>query len=71
MSNIVRAGMNIWGAYGNGGGTNIFKDGGPVRLNGGGYVQKMAGGGMAGQNRGFVATPQIQASPPMGGRWAS
>lgn len=76
-ANMMRAGTSVWNAYndydkGNSGGG--WADGGQVKKNGilrlkqGGYVQRLAQGGFAGQGtggKGFMAGPQIQAPPPM------
>ena len=71
VGNIMRAGTNIYSAYNNPG--SGMADGGEVqkhgilRLNGGGYVQRLKQGGFAGGGTGgggFMAMPSAGAPPP-------
>ena len=66
ISSAVRGGFNLYNAWnggGGGGGGGGWADGGQVlRLNGGGYVQRMASGGVLG-SRGITMPPPSQPKP--------
>lgn len=60
IGSAVRGGFNLYNSWNNGGG---FADGGQVlRLNGGGFVQRMASGGVLG-SRGITMPPPSQPKP--------
>lgn len=60
ISSAVRGGFNLYNAWNGSGG---FADGGQVlRLNGGGFVQRMASGGVLG-SRGITMPPPSQPKP--------
>lgn len=62
IGSAVRGGFNLYNAW-NGGGGGGFADGGQVlRLNGGGYVQRMASGGVLG-SKGITMPPPSAPKP--------
>lgn len=62
IGSAVRGGFNLYNAW-NGGGGSGFADGGQVlRLNGGGYVQRMASGGVLG-SKGITMPPPSSPKP--------